>query len=143
MINQKTCSFEMGTSNLTKVPLFVRNISPPDVSDYQPFSVIKEVDEGSAIRHGFQSATLTWVNPDSRTIYNIKQLVDDALNNDRLLYLTIPQNDGSVIAKTFNEYVGVVHPIDATEQGAMFGRGVVYNSLTLFVNNLVIDDGGK
>lgn len=137
MIDPQVCSFAIGTTLLTKAPIFVRNISPPESFDYQGFSDIVEVDLGFGIRHGFSSCTFVWVNPDSRTVFNLNKLIDNAVNNDRQFLITIPINDGSVIGRTFGEFSGIVQPIDPDEIGTIFGRGVVYSSITLVVNNLI------
>jgi len=137
MIDSKVCEFAIGTTLLTKAPIFVRNISPPESFDYQGFSDIIEVGEGFGIRHGFSSCTYTWVNPSSKTIYNLKKLVDNAINNDREFLITIPINNGEFVGRTFGEFSGIVQPINPQEQEQVFGRGVVYSSITLVINNLI------
>lgn len=137
LIDSKSCHLQIGTTNYQKTELFVRGITPPTVCDYQPFSKIVEVDEGSAIRHGFSSVTYTWDNIDSSSLYRLKTMVNDALSTDRQFNIRIPLNDGSVIGRAFQDFTGIVIPISNEEQGLMAGRGVIFNSLTLIVNNLV------
>ena len=137
MIDSQACNFAIGTTLLTKAPIFVRNISPPETFDYQDFSEIVEVDEGYGIRHGFSSCTYVWINPSSKTVYNLRKLIDNAINNDRQFFVTIPINNGDFVARKMGEFSGIVQPIDVSEQEMMFGDGVIFNAISLVINNLV------
>ena len=134
MIDQKICEVEFGTTNLPRLPLFIRKIAPPTTIDYQPFSNILPVSLGQGVTHGFKSVTITWTNADKKTVFELQKLVKNA--TDRKIYIKIPLNDASVIARKYGGFEGIVHPLDIEESGNMFG-GTNYGSVVLFVNNLV------
>ncbi len=138
MIEPKLCEYRVGTTEAGLTPFFVIGISPPNTSQYKNFSKTDGMSDGGAIQSGYKSIEMTWLNLSAKVVFEIKKQVEAALSASRQLYLTIPLNDGQTIAsRQFNNIVGFVRPLTIHE-GKQGGRGMVYPSLTLVLNNVTI-----
>lgn len=117
---------------------YLHKIGIPSSVQLVPFAELVPVSDGGQSRHGFQSCQITWANPDQKTIYKIKKYMEDSLSGTRLLFLTIPKNDGSTLGRSYIDVSGVVIPFYGQESGNFGSPGVVFNGFTLTINNLVI-----
>ena len=139
LIKSNICEFRIGVSEAGLTPFFVADIAPPNTSQYTPFSATQSQSDGGRIQEGYRRVEMTWVNPSAMSVFRIKKFVESALEGSKQLYMTIPKNDGSTVAsREFNNVFGNVYPLLVREQGKMAGRGIVYQSLTLVLNNVVI-----
>lgn len=139
LIQNKLCAYRIGTSEAGLTPFFVADIAPPNTSQYTPFSATQSQSDGGMIQEGYRRVEITWVNPSAMSVFRIKKFVESALSGSKQLYMTIPLNSGQTIAsRQFNNVLGNVYPLLVREQGKMAGRGIVYQSLTLRLNNVLI-----
>jgi len=143
MIVNNACDYQkiriaLTEAGLTTGYLFVQKIQPPDNIQYNSFSQLTNQGDGGKARQGFANAVLTWVNPNPNTLFQIKKIVDNALNGTRLLYVTIPLNDGSTSGRTFIDISCIPHPISGQEAGGFVARGIAYSAITLNLNNVTI-----
>jgi len=139
IIKSNLCNFRIGISEAELTNFFVANIAPPNTSQYTPFSATQSQSDGGIIQEGYRRVEMTWANPSSISVFRIKKFVESALSGSKQLYMSIPLNSGQTIAsRQFNNVVGNVYPLLIREQAKMTGRGIVYQSLTLTLNNVLI-----
>lgn len=140
LIKSKTCVYRIGVSEVLLTPLFIMNVAPPSTSQYKGFSKEEIESDGGGLQHGYKTVELTWINPSAMSVFQIKKQVEGGLlTANRELYLTIPFNDGQTIAsRTFYNIYGKVRPLEIHESGNIAGRGMVYQSLTLRLNAVII-----
>jgi len=139
MIKNKICEYRIGVSEAKLTPFFVAGISPPDTSQYKGFTTTQKESDGGGVQIGYKVVELTWVNVSAKTVFELKKVVEAGLARlNREIFLTIPLNSGQTIAsRQFNNVVGKVRPLQISE-GRQGGRGMVYPSLTLALNNVVV-----
>lgn len=115
---------------------FLYKIASPDTAVFKGFS--ETVNQAqNAVQHGYKNVELTWTNVNNNTVYQIKRFVDQALAGTRLLYMTVPYNDGTKPSERFIDISGIPYPVDPQPLPiAIFGSG--YQSLTLKLNNVTI-----
>ena len=127
-----TSSAGLATGNF-----FVRKLPPPSLPAYLDYSVKNPQSKGGLTRQGYDNVRIAWETMDGLQIKVLKDLVETAIVSGSL-YLTIDRADGTGIANDFIDVHGVPHPI--TYNPVQNARGVVFQDVELFVNNLVIDN---
>ena len=143
MIVQNQCDIHKVRLSLTELGLstgylYLRKIQPPNLIQYSGFTDLVTVGDSGQSRQGFANAILTWTNPSAKTVYYIRKYVDDSLSGSRLLYATIPLNDGSTFYRQFIDISGVPLVISAQETGQFGSRGIAFNAIELKLNNVTI-----
>lgn len=125
-------------AGLTTGFFFLRKIALPTTCTFKGFSQAIPQSEGGSVQHGFLNVTMSWLNVTPITAYYIRKYVTDALNGTKMLYLTVPYNDGTKPGRRFIDVSGRPHPIDTAEGGTIDGGGLFYENLQLFVNNVTV-----
>lgn len=138
MTSNKLQNFRISTtSDLSKGNFFLHGIAMPTTTQYKGFSETLPQADGGQVQHGYKNIILTWVSVDARTVYKIKQFVDSVLAGTKRLYMTIPMNDGTKVARTFIDVYGRPYPTDVSET-AYPNMGIAFDNLTLTLNNVTI-----
>lgn len=126
-------------AGLAKGMSFLRNIPPPDSPIYNDHSAKVGKGQGGQARHGFATATVLWdaLSPDQS--YELRTLVQNALDGLGVIYLTIDRSNGTSPGPDWIDVYGVPYMPDIAP-GRTRGkrRGVIHNSIQLFVNDLTI-----
>lgn len=124
-------------AGLARGLLYLRGIAQPTFIQYRNFTEEVPQAEGGQLQQGYENVTIRWESANSKTTTFIRNIVQDALDNDKRLYLTIPWNNGRGQNRWLNVY-GIPHQIDPEEEGRWGGTGIAYANVTLFVNNLTV-----
>ena len=126
---------EDATKLLTGQFCFYR-IATPDTSVFKGFSEQIPQADGQ-VQHGSKNVEITWVNPNNNTVYQVKKFVDAALASTKLLYLTVPYNDGTKVGERWIDIYGTPIPVNPEPLPiTWFGSG--FSTLTLRINDLTI-----
>lgn len=135
-----TClqNFRIATTQtgLTTGYFFVHKIPPPATAVFKGFTEQINQSQGQ-VQHGYMNVEITWTNVTNIGVYNIKRMVDAILPTTRILYLTVPYNDGTKPGERFIDVYGVPLPVDPQPLPlAPIGSG--FQTLTLRVNALTV-----
>ena len=126
------CKYRIGDSEPNLIPFFVLGISPPNTSQYKPYTKSNDQSDGGMIQTGYKTLTLTWSNVTTATAYRIKQRVIPT----QQLFITAPKNDGTTTE--FYNFSGYPQPIQVREGSKTYGKGMYYQDLTLTLNNVTV-----
>ena len=118
--------------------LWVRNIAVPNNIQYTGFAELISQADGGQSRQGFKNCELNWINSDSKTLYYVRRFVDNALTGNRILYATIPLNDGQALSRRWIDISGIPLPISGEEAGNFGNFGIAYSGFSLKLNNVQI-----
>lgn len=122
---------------------YALGVALPTTATYKNFSEQLGQSDGGAVQHGYRFAELTWVNVDPYTAFKIKEFVDFSLGSTKVLYMTVPYNDGSYIARRFIDISGRPIPLDIAEAGVVQGiggSGIFFDNLVLRLSNITIEN---
>lgn len=137
MLKRDYYGFRIATtlSGLTTGYFFLRGIEAPLTPVFKNFSEAVPQGDGGQAQHGYPNITLNWTNATIKTANGIKNFVDTALAGTKLIYITVPYNDGSSPSAAFTDFVGRPYPLDITESGTFSPYGATFE-FTLFINNV-------
>lgn len=124
------------TSTLAHQNLFALGLPPVNTPDYKTYSEIVPQSQGGQSRQGYINSRILWDELDFVQFRTLTRIVEAAITAGTI-YATVPKDDGTGLLNTFIDVHGV--PLPLTWQPVSNARGVVYQSVTLVINAIVVD----
>lgn len=124
------------SSTLARQNFFVLGLPPPTTPVYKNFSALVPQSQGGQDRQGYINVTLLWDALTRQQAFILKSLVDTVLAAGTALYLTCDYNDGTYEPGYFVDISGTPTPLVLEPAGNT--QGLVYQNVTLFINNCTV-----
>ncbi len=123
------------TSTLARKNLYAQGLPPVSLGDYKTYSELVPQSQGGQARQGYINSRLLWDALDFRQLKTLTTLVEAAITAGTI-YATVPKDDGTGL-NAFVDLHGVPLPLEY--QVVSDARGVVYQNVTLTINNITVD----
>lgn len=123
-------------STLTNKHLFALKIPAPNTPDYKSFSQILPQSQGGQARQGYINIRMLWDFLDYLQLRTLDRIVEAAITAGSI-YATVDKADGTGLINSFIDIHGIPLPLEF--QQIANARGVVYQNVTLTINNITVD----
>lgn len=123
---------ERGYFHLMGIPIDVK-------TQYKDYTIKSPQGSGWVAKHGYKNVELNWESLNPRQLNVLRSRVESALNSaDRLLYMTIPRNDGT--SPSMDDWIDISGKPDLRDPTVLDGRtsGVHLTNISLFLNDVEI-----
>ena len=124
------------TSTLARKNLYAQGLPPVNLGDYRTYSELVPQSQGGQARQGYINTRLLWDELDFLQFKTLTGIVDAAITAGAI-YATVPKDDGTGLLNAFIDIHGI--PIPLEHQPVSDARGVVYQNVTLTINNITVD----
>jgi hypothetical protein len=123
------------SGGLARGHFFALGIPSPNTPNYRSYTERLPQGQGGQARQGYINMTLLWDALDFVQFRTLNRIVEACITGG-IGYATVPRDDGSRLVNDFVDVSGIFHPLDY--QPFSNGRGVMYQNVTLVMNNLTI-----
>lgn len=126
-------------AGLLKGPFFRRGLPSPSQVQFRDHSIRVKQGEGATVKHGYKNAEILWTKLSPIQSREIRDLVDFALDNTGLLYVTIKPLDGTGV--DWMDLSGKPNLSDIAPDAPIVGaEGYVQSDIILNLNSIVVLD---
>lgn len=123
-------------STLARKHFFALGLPPVNTPDYKSYSERLPQGQGGQTRQGYKNVALLWDSLDHIQMRTLTRIVEAAILAGSI-YATIDKADGTGLANSFIDCHGQPFPLEYTPISN--ARGVVYQNVTLRINNITVD----
>lgn len=124
------------TSTLTRKHFFALGLPPPNTPDYKAYSQLVPQSQGGQSRQGYINIRILWDALDFLQLRTLTRITEAAITAGAI-YATVPKDNGSGLINAFIDIHGIALPLEF--QQIPNARGVVYQNVTLTINNITVD----
>lgn len=124
------------TSTLARKHFFALGLPPVSLPDYKTYSELLAQSQGGQARQGYINIRLLWDEMDFFQFRTLTRITEAAILAGAI-YATVDKANGTGLVNSFIDIHGI--PLPLTWQPLSNGRGVMYQNVTLTINNITVD----
>lgn len=124
------------TSTLTRRNFFAVGLPIPQTPIFKTYSTLLPQGQGGQTRQGYENLSILWAEMTRLQGFTLKRLVETVLTAGTPLYMSIDFNDGTYLENSFYDVSGTPAPVIL--EAAANSRGVIYQNVTLTLNNVTV-----
>lgn len=143
-MSNKSCYYRIA---LTELGLdtgyfLARGLPPPELPEYNDFSIRRPASQGGESRQGYKSVSILWRRLDMQQAYILFKIIEDAESisgeGNGTIWLTLPKVDASAPGQNWIDISGIGQlPNFETE---LQSNGRTYGSVVLTINAVVVEN---
>ena len=116
---------------------FALGLPPPNTLVYKGYTQMYPQSKGALSRQGYKNIVILWDSMDFVQLRTLTRIVEAAIASATgIIYATIERGDGSKLLNDFIDVSGTCQPLTFTPVSN--GRGVMFQNVTLTLQNIVI-----
>lgn len=124
------------TSTLLHQNFFALGLPIPQTPIFKTYSALVPQSQGGQARQGYENVSILWSELTREQGFKLKALVETVLTASTPLYMTVDFNDGTYLPGSFVDVSGTPYPVIL--EAAAWSQGLVYQNVTLFLNNVTV-----